>query len=344
MRRGMLAACAFAFAGAPCDGLVSTRRLSTHGGQSARGAAPRLEMAVDNHVAEWFQEHRGAATKAKASFGGSGWASTSKWVVDGTQDSYFVKTSSQPKAAMFAGEAVGLQALHSACRGTSMRIPEMQHVSDCAEGSFIIMEYLAMGGRGDQRAFGKALAEMHLAPPDASVAPEAASGKFGFMVGNTCGETPQPNGWESDWVTFYTKKRLQHQLDVAGVPLLDKLGEVLLPRIGEFFENGEEIRPSMLHGDLWSGNVGTAEGSPAIFDPACYYGHHEAEFGMSWCAGFSGDFWAGYRSVIPEAAGFQKRRPLYELYHQINHYNLFGGTYRNAAAGLMERCLKSLDD
>eukprot|EP00420_Gonyaulax_spinifera_P003688 CAMPEP_0197935898 /NCGR_PEP_ID=MMETSP1439-20131203/114079_1 /TAXON_ID=66791 /ORGANISM="Gonyaulax spinifera, Strain CCMP409" /LENGTH=97 /DNA_ID=CAMNT_0043558853 /DNA_START=1 /DNA_END=290 /DNA_ORIENTATION=- len=92
------------------------------------------------------------------------------------------------------------------------------------------------------------------------------------------------------------------------------------------FTDGE-VTPSVLHGDLWSGNYANSPDGAVIFDPAVYYGHHEAEWGMSWCAGFSGDFWAGYREVIPEAPLFKRRRALYEAYHIINHYNLFGGGY-----------------
>ena len=107
----------------------------------------------------------------------------------------------------------------------------------------------------------------------------------------------------------------------------------------ELFTDVTEIRPSILHGDLWSGNY---EGTPkgvAIFDPATYYGHHEAEFGMSWCAGFNRDFWSGYREVIPEAPLFSKRAKLYEAYHIINHYNLFGGGYLYQGIGLLEGLL-----
>jgi len=81
---------------------------------------------------------------------------------------------------------------------------------------------------------------------------------------------------------------------------------------------GVQVKPSVLHGDLWSGNVGGCEGEPCIYDPATYYGHHEAEWGMSWCASLGPAFWKGYRELIPEDPGFSKRRILYEAYHQLN--------------------------
>ena len=99
-----------------------------------------------------------------------------------------------------------------------------------------------------------------------------------------------------------------------------------------------QVKPSLLHGDLWSGNLSTVkEGGWAILDPATYYGHHEAEFGMSWCGGFSGSFWDGYNSVIPRARGAGDRHDLYTLYHYLNHYNLFGGGYRSSAASILAK-------
>ena len=131
---------------------------------------------------------------------------------------------------------------------------------------------------------------------------------------NTCGATPQPNGWTQDWVEFFGEKRLAHQIELAGDAHIDRVGAVLLARLGEFFDEEEHIAPSILHGDLWSGNVASAEGAPCIFDPACYFGHHEAEWGMSWCASLGPEFWSGYRELVPEAPKFRTRRPLYEAY------------------------------
>ena len=95
------------------------------------------------------------------------------------------------------------------------------------------------------------------------------------------------------------------------------------------------MKPATLHGDLWSGNIAGVRGEPAIFDPASYYGHHEAEWGMSWCASLGPKFWEGYRALIPEDRGFKQREPLYELYHKLNHYNMFGGGYGGDSYRLM---------
>ena len=100
---------------------------------------------------------------------------------------------------------------------------------------------------------------------------------------------------------------------------------------------GVDVQPATLHGDLWSGNIASADGEPCIFDPASYYGHHEAEWGMSWCASLGPGFWEGYRSLIPKEDGFEIRSDLYELYHKLNHFNLFGGFYSTEACGLLSR-------
>lgn len=129
---------------------------------------------------------------------------------------------------------------------------------------------------------------------------------------------------------------------MAGDANLQRLGDKLCADLGKLFQGTGPIKPSVLHGDLWSGNVGAlAPGNqPTIYDPATYYGHSEAEFGMSWCAGFSQDFYRAYDEVLPPAPGAAERRDLYRLYHYLNHLNLFGSGYY----GQCEAALKRLVD
>eukprot|EP00403_Amphidinium_massartii_P009981 CAMPEP_0178410556 /NCGR_PEP_ID=MMETSP0689_2-20121128/21042_1 /TAXON_ID=160604 /ORGANISM="Amphidinium massartii, Strain CS-259" /LENGTH=232 /DNA_ID=CAMNT_0020031739 /DNA_START=234 /DNA_END=929 /DNA_ORIENTATION=+ len=226
---------------------------------------------------------------------------------------------------MFTPEALGLKALREATVDEGlMRIPEVYACADRKQGmgSFIIMEYLSLGGRGDDYALGKAMASMHLHP-----CPKAKG--FGFAVDNTIGATPQINKWSDDWVEFFRDRRLKYQVQRAGDGYTSSLFKSIAPRLEKMFD-GVDVKPSVLHGDLWSGNIGSADGLPSIFDPATYYGHHEAEWGMSWAASLSSDFWRGYRELIPKDPGFDDRAELYEAYHQLNHYNLFGGGYLNA--------------
>jgi len=261
--------------------------------------------------------------------GGSSWSSAYIYTTSsGTK--LFVKTALGRDEAMFRGEALGLQAMYDT---HTIRTPKVLHYGPLeASGSFIVMEALDMGGSPSQAELGRRLALMHLAPPKDE---NAAAGKFGFPVNNTIGGTPQPNAWMSDWVEFFREKRLAHQIKLAGDSTLSRLGDKLLPNLGQFFEGAGEIKPSVLHGDLWSGNISSVSGEPVIFDPATYYGHHEAEWGMSWCAGFGPEFWNAYHELVPRAPGWEERHQLYTLYHILNHYNLFGGSYYNQAKSIM---------
>lgn len=298
-------------------------------------------------MGRWIEENldSGAVTSEKF-LGGSSWSSCYLYETASGQR-YFVKLALGRSAAeMFEGEALGLRAMHAT---HTLRIPEVFHYGELpgppsggalrSGGSFIVMEHLNMRGAADPAELGCQLALMHLAEPSD---PNAAAGKFGFAVDNTIGGTPQPNGWDSDWITFFREKRLRHQLKLANDSTLNRLGEKLCAGMHKFFEGAGEIKPSVLHGDLWSGNIAAADGKPTIFDPATYYGHHEAEFGMSWCAGFGGTFWRAYHDVIPKAPGWDDRHDLYTLYHYLNHYNLFGGSYHGSCVQIMERLNKKL--
>lgn len=301
-------------------------------------------MADSSAAARWIEENLGHGSLVKQRGGSSsGWSSTCTMTAqDGT--SFFVKTARGRDEGMFIGEQLGLNAMYDT--GT-IRVPRVFHVGTASGSggalkradSYIIMEYLDFGGSASQQELGRQLARMHLADPKDE---NARQGMFGFPVDNTIGGTPQPNGWMDNWVAFYRERRLRHQLQLAGDSKLSKLGAKLLDNLEVFFEGAGPIRPCVLHGDLWSGNIASVDGQPAIFDPATYYGHHEAEFGMSWCAGFSDAFYRAYHELIPRAPGFEDRRQLYLLYHYLNHLNLFGSGYYGQCQSIMERLVSRL--
>jgi fructosamine-3-kinase len=265
--------------------------------------------------------------------GGSQWAQFARYdMTDGRR--VFVKTSASGDCSMFRGERAGLDALRAT---GAFAVPEVYGSGAVPEGDgcFIAMEFLDFGGRGDQGAFGEALAMMHLATPSHAEARD--DGAFGFEVNNTIGETRQPNPWTTNWVEFWRDHRLMHQIKLARDPTLTALAEkVVDKRLDDMFSGCGTITPSLLHGDLWSGNIGTVGGKPAVFDPAVYYGHHEAEFGMSWCAGFNGQFREAYHAKIPKAPGFEERAEMYKLYHILNHYNMFGGGYYGECVSILK--------
>lgn len=297
-------------------------------------------------AAAWIEEHMGMGKVTGTSFaGGSSWSSAYVYATESGRK-LFVKTAlGRDPQSMFRGEAEGLRAVHAT---RTVRVPEVHHYGPLPSapgggalrggGSFIVMEHLDLQGRCDQAELGRQLARMHLATPQ-----HEHAGQFGFVCDNTIGGTPQPNPWEDDWVAFFREHRLRHQLRLAGNARLNAAAEPLLrPGALETFFHGIEVRPSVLHGDLWSGNIASAGGAPTIFDPATYYGHSEAEFGMSWCAGFGAAFWAAYHELLPLAPGHEARADLYELYHKLNHYNLFGSGYLGDCERLLARLAKRL--
>ncbi|MED6180955.1 hypothetical protein PIB30_014934 [Stylosanthes scabra] len=294
-----------------------------------------INMSMDP-VREWILSEGKATKITKISPVGGGCINlASRYDTDSS--SFFVKTNRSIGPSMFEAEAHGLGAMYET--GT-IRVPKPYKVGELPTGgSYIIMEFIEFGAsRGNQSILGRKLAEMHKAGK--------SSKGFGFDVDNTIGSTPQINTWSSDWIQFYGEHRLGYQLKLAsrqyGDSLIYERGQRLVKSIGKLFEN-VVIEPCLLHGDLWSGNISSDKnGEPVILDPACYYGHSEAEFGMSWCAGFGASFYNGYFEVMPKQPGFQERRDLYMLYHYLNHYNLFGSGYRSSAMSIIDDYLALL--
>jgi len=214
---------------------------------------------------------------------------------------------------MFASEFEGLLAL----RAAGVRAPE-PHRHGVA---FIEMEHLDLGAPADWPAMGRMLAALH----------RHAGPRFGWETDNWIGLSPQPNGWSDDWASFYCEKRLSPQAARAGLAIdLGKVKKLL---------EGHRPQASLLHGDLWSGNAGFTPQGPVMFDPAVYYGDREADLAMTELfGGFSAQFYASYRQALPMDAGYERRKHLYNLYHLLNHLNLFGGGYR----AQVERTLRLL--
>ncbi|KAI3940341.1 hypothetical protein MKW98_024748 [Papaver atlanticum] len=303
----------------------------------SKGPTPSTMASMsEDPITKWITKE-GKATKITRISPVGGGCINFAYQYDTDAGSFFVKTNRRIAVSMFEGEALGLTAMYDT---KSVRVPKPLKVGSLPSGgSFIIMEYIEFGSsRGDQSVLGKKLAEMHKA---------GKSNKgFGFDVDNTIGSTPQINTWTSDWVDFFAEHRLGYQLQLAreehGDSVIYEKGQRLVKSMGLLFDN-VTIEPCLLHGDLWSGNISSDKnGEPVILDPACYYGHNEAEFGMSWCAGFGGPFYSSYFEVMPKQQGFEKRRDLYMLYHYLNHYNLFGSGYRSSAMSIIDDYIRML--
>ncbi|XP_057780676.1 protein-ribulosamine 3-kinase, chloroplastic [Salvia miltiorrhiza] len=290
----------------------------------------------EDPIREWILSE-GKATKITATRSVGGGCINRAYRYETDAGSFFVKTNRSIGPSMFEGEVRGLSAMYET---RTIRVPQpYKYGALPSGGSYIIMEFIEFGAsRGNQAALGRKLGEMHKAG-------KSTKG-FGFDVENTIGSTPQINTWTSDWIEFYGVHRLGYQLKLArqqfGDSLIYEKGQRLIKNMAPLF-NGAVLEPCLLHGDLWSGNVSyDKNGEPLILDPACYYGHNEAEFGMSWCAGFVGSFYDAYFEVMPKQAGWEERRDLYMLYHYLNHYNMFGSGYRSSAMAIIDDYLRML--
>jgi len=231
----------------------------------------------------------------------------------------FVKTA-QGMTGMFACEAEGLAALAAA---DAIRIPEVLLVGE--EG--LVLEAIGTGSRPPDffETFGRQFAQLH----------QNRGQSFGFSSDNFIGSTTQPNspvGNGDDWPEFFLERRLRFQADLAetnghGPELRQLLDEGEVRITGLLNESAEP--PSLLHGDLWGGNYLVDEqGKPCLIDPAVYYGHREADLAMTLLfGGFDAAFYVAYGEAFPLAPGHEDRLPIYQLYHLLNHLNLFGSAY-----------------
>jgi protein-ribulosamine 3-kinase len=245
----------------------------------------------------------------------------------------FVKISEAAGRAVFEAEARGLKEL---ARPRAVRIPNVMGVGANHSHSWLALEWIQFGGvrPGSETALGEQLALQHRTTCDT----------FGFDSDNTIGSTRQPNSRDSNWVGFFREHRLRYQLELARdngySGLLQQRGELLLERMSALF-TGYAPAPSLLHGDLWGGNWSVdLTGAPVLFDPAVYYGDREAEIAMTRLfGGFGREFYAAYAAVWPPADGALQRTGLYNLYHLLNHLNLFGDGYLRQVDALIDRLL-----
>jgi len=253
-------------------------------------------------------------------------------LIDGLDEQkFFVKLNSADKHAMFVAEVAEL--IEIAATQTIL-VPRQVTHGIAGKQCFLVLEHLDLTSHGDAPLLGKQLAELH----------RIHSTRFGFVHDNFIGMTPQLNNRSDDWMDFWREQRLKFQLQLATQngygDQIDDLGMKLLDALPEFFD-GYSPQPSLLHGDLWGGNHAyLPDGTPVIFDPAAYYGDREADLAMTELfGGYSTDFYTAYRAAYPLHQGYAMRRDLYNLYHVLNHANMFGGSYVRQAEGMMQRLL-----
>lgn len=235
--------------------------------------------------------------------------------------SYFLKFNHLREAANFAAEAHNLQVLGAR---SPLRVPKVHFRGETASHSFLLMEYIAPGRETTAywQQLGRQLAQQH----------REMGPNFGWDSPNFIGRLPQQNEWKTEWWEFFITQRLQPMEQLGRQ--LGYLNAAHSKRFEKLYQNIAAIRlycaPSLLHGDLWSGNrICDAEGQPVLVDPACYYGHHEVELAFTRLfGGFPSIFYEAYQAAYPLQAGWEDRVDLFNLYPLLAHLNMFGTGYR----------------
>jgi protein-ribulosamine 3-kinase len=291
-------------------------------------------MSLWQHVEQDISAHLGRAFHITDRHSIGGGSINNAYRVSDGRNSYFVKTNRARLLYMFEAEQQGLAAI-VACG--CVKVPEPISTGVSGHEAYFIMSWLAMQGQPKAESFARQLADMH----------RCTAERFGFDIDNTIGSTPQVNSWHGDWIEFWRKQRLGYQLELAWRNgyrgRLYDMGMQLVDKTPLFFE-GYRPRPSLLHGDLWGGNwAGDERGEPVIFDPACYYGDREADLAMMELFGHPGQrFFDIYHEHYPIDAGYRLRRNFYNLYHILNHANMFGSSYAMQAENMLEGLLAAV--
>ncbi len=266
----------------------------------------------------------GDATPVRAVRGVGGGCINNASRLETDQSAYMLKWNARPLPRMFEVEARGLELLRTS---GAVRVPTVFRFSEATDRTpaFVLMEWLepATGGRASQETLGVQLAALHHSTAEA----------YGLDHDNYIGSTPQNNGWDADWISFFRERRLRPQIELA-----QRIGRLhpgrrrMLERLLEHLDallGGLRRSPSLIHGDLWGGNImAIAAGGYALIDPAVSYSDREAELAFTeMFGGFTTRFYQAYQEAWPLEPGYTDRRDLYNLYHLLNHLNLFGEGY-----------------
>lgn len=250
------------------------------------------------------------------------------YLIGNKRRQYFVKTNAASKVAMFEAEAIALTQMYAT---QTIRVPQPICWGVASTSAYIVMEWLELGSSVNWELMAQNLAALHRITSQTG---------FGWQQQNTIGSTPQINTWKQNWVEFLIQYRLGYQLQLArrrgfspSVP-----EQELFDAIPRFFHNYQP-QPSMVHGDLWGGNAAfTRDREPVIFDPALYFGDREVDLAMTELfGGFPTQFYQAYDHAFPLDTGYKQRKTIYNLYHILNHFNLFGGSYGQQANRAIEQ-------
>ena len=272
--------------------------------------------------------------KVETSFAISGGSINQTQVLNLTNgERVFLKENPNPPADFFLAETRGLKLLVQSNNGP--RIPKPIAVQSGPSPTFLLLEYIESSSEDENfpERLARSLAELH------SMSQE----HFGLDHDNYIGSTPQKNALEKDGIVFFREQRIDFQRKLARqaglLPVvIDKKIDLLCGDLGKFLNISGE-KPALLHGDLWSGNYfPDSEGNPCIFDPAVYYGLREADLAMTELFGrLPQQFYDAYQEVFPMNPGYQERKDLFNLYHLLNHLNIFGSSYLSSVQQVVKK-------
>ncbi len=288
-------------------------------------------MSLWQHIELQIGQHLGRDFRIENRQPVGGGSINNAYHIGDETDQFFVKTNRQNLAYMFSAEYTALHHLNEA---GAIRVPKPITTGKSGHDSYFVMSWLNLSGQPKGSLFGAKMAQLH----------RQTNNRFGFDIDNTIGSTPQLNQWSDNWVDFWQKQRLGYQLELARKNgfshRLYDLGLQLSEKTPLFFTNYQPV-PSLLHGDLWSGNwSGDENGEPVIFDPASYYGDRETDLAMMELFGRPGQsFYSAYQEHYPLHAEYSIRKNFYNLYHILNHANLFGASYAVQAENMIESLL-----
>ena len=250
----------------------------------------------------------------------------------------FAKSGGPAAMALFEVEAEALRALHRYADAESIAVPAPLALSALPSGAVLLLPWLELSG-GDQASLGRGLALLHQASEADS------TDRYGWHRDGYIGAGPQPGGWRDSWGACFVDLRLRPQLERVGDlgltgPVVERVLEGLRVRLDQL-----EVAPSLVHGDLWGGNAGVlADQRGSLFDPACWWADREVDLAMTrMFGGFGSRFYDGYFSVLPARPNWDERIEIYNLYHLLNHANLFGGSYRNQSGASLQKLARTLE-
>jgi len=249
--------------------------------------------------------------------------------VDTEEERLFVKRNNRSFLDAFQNEAAALEEIAAT---NTIRVPRVLTSDTMEEDAYLILEFIDEGPPipANWETMGRQLAALH----------SIEQPYFGWKQDNVIGSTHQPNPQSQDWVSFFRDYRLRHQFALCAQRGYSfEKSEALITRVSDFFDTSP--KPSLLHGDLWSGNASfDSSGSPFLFDPGSYYGDREADIAFTeFFGGFDQRFYEAYEEAAPLDSGYIVRKNLYNLYHCLNHAYIFGGSYAHQARGMIDHLL-----